>query len=384
MKKSKLIIVLSSGVMLTACQTMPTSGASQRAIISLSDEQLPKVDVVEVNNKVTTALSKQKEQQSFRFFDSSSQRYQGAVQVGDVLDITIWEAPPAVLFGGSVSVDGSGGATLTKLPEQVVSQSGRVSIPFLGAITVRGQTPEQIQRNIEQRLTNIANNPQVVVRLIKNNSANVTVLRQGNGIRMPLTGDERVLDAVAAVGGVNENLQDVSVQLTRNGTVKTISLESLSRQPSENIKLAAGDVVTLWNNPLSFTAMGAVGSNREVRFSAKGLTLAEAIGKMGGLIDNRADPKGVFVFRYLPFERLSEELQSVWAERGYYPGMEIPTVYRANLLDPNALFWLQRFPIEDKDILYVSNAPLAEFNKFLRMIFSVSTPTITTIEKLSN
>lgn len=384
MKKSKLIIVLSSGVMLTACQTMPTSGASQRAIISLSDEQLPKVDVVEVDNQVTTALSKQKEQQSFRFFDSASQRYQGAVQVGDVLDITIWEAPPAVLFGGSVSVDGSGGATLTKLPEQVVSQSGRVSIPFLGAITVRGQTPEQIQRNIEQRLTKIANNPQVVVRLIKNNSANVTVLRQGNGIRMPLTGDERVLDAVAAVGGVNENLQDVSVQLTRNGTVKTISLESLSRQPSENIKLVAGDVVTLWNNPLSFTAMGAVGSNREVRFSAKGLTLAEAIGKMGGLIDNRADPKGIFVFRYLPFERLSEESQSVWAERGYYTGTEIPTVYRANLLDPNALFWLQRFPIEDKDILYVSNAPLAEFNKFLRMIFSVSTPTITTIEKLSN
>ncbi|STY59584.1 polysaccharide export protein Wza [Mannheimia haemolytica] len=54
--------------------------------------------------------------------------------------------------------------------------------------------------------------------------------------------------------------------------------------------------------------------------------------------------------------------------------MDIPTVYQVNLLEPQSMFLLQRFPIQDKDIVYVSNAPLSEFQKFLRMIFSITSP----------
>ena len=49
--------------------------------------------------------------------------------------------------------------------------------------------------------------------------------------------------------------------------------------------------------------------------------------------------------------------------------MEVPTVYRANLLQPETMFLLQRFPIQDKDIVYVSNAPLSEFQKILENDF---------------
>ncbi|WP_235972259.1 polysaccharide biosynthesis/export family protein [Spirabiliibacterium falconis] len=379
-----------SAVLLSGCNLMPTSGPSQSKVIELKNDEneLPTVDVIDVNDHVSNQLFRQKQAQSFSHLSGSAGVYRGTVNVGDVLDIVIWEAPPAVLFGSVLSQSGAGASDVTRLPEQMVSENGRITVPFIGAISVRGKTPEQIQTDIRRRLSGMANQPQVMVRIVKNNSANVTVLRQGNGVRMPLTAHgERVLDAVAAVGGASDNMRNVSVQLARGNQVKTIALDTLVSNPKENIPLRSGDVVTLLNNPLSFTAMGAVGSNREVRFAAKGLTLAEAIGRMGGLLDNRSDPRGVFVFRYIPFDDLNIVDKQKWANNGYTSGMDIPTVYRLNLLEPKSLFWLQHFPIEDHDIVYVSNAPLAEFQKFLRLIFSITSPvtgTVSNIERIAD
>ena len=383
----KLTYSLLGCLLLAACNSMPTTGPSQSRVMGLQNEsaKLPTVNVVEINDNVTMTLFNRQQAQSFSQFPQSGRNYFGTVDSGDMLDVMIWEAPPAVLFGSVLNQNGSGSSQLTSLPEQMVSEAGKITIPFLGAMTVRGKTPEQIQREIVNRLKPMANQPQAMVRLVKNNSANVTVLRQGNSIRMPLTAHgERVLDAVAAVGGVSENAEDISVQLTRGSQVKTISLETLAAKPQENIVLRSGDVVSLLNNPLSFTALGAVGANKQVKFSAKGLNLAEAIGRMGGLIDTRSDPRGIFIFRYLPFDSLSQSEQQIWASRGYGRGTEIPTVYRMNLLEPKSMFWLQRFPIQNRDVVYVSNAPLAEFQKFLRIIFSISSPVTSTVNSVNN
>lgn len=105
---------------------------------------------------------------------------------------------------------------------------------------------------------------------------------------------------------------------------------------------------------------------------------------MGGLLDNRSDARGIFVFRYLPFSELDLEQQHIWEARGYGVGIDVPTVYQVDLLDPKSLFLVQRFPIQDKDIVYVSNAPLAEFQKFLRMIFSITSPVTGTINSVNS
>lgn len=384
MKKLPLLISIA---LLTGCNAMPTSGPSQSKVMDLQQTSSleSRVDVIDVDNRTVTNLFNQQQAQSFSQFPSAQRNYTGTVGVGDILDVMLWEAPPAILFGGGLNSTGTGNSQLTSLPEQMVSSNGKITIPFLGAIHVAGKTPEQIQQEIIKRLRPMANQPQAMVRLVKNNSANVTVLRQGNSIRMPLTSyGERVLDAVAAVGGVSENAEDISVQLMRGNEVKTISLETLAAKPQENIALRSGDVLSLLNNPLSFTALGAVGANKEVKFSAKGLTLAEAIGRMGGLIDTRSDPRGVFVFRYTPFEQLNPQEKALWQKKGYSVGTEIPTVYRINLLQPEALFWLQRFPIQNKDVVYVSNAPLSEFQKFLRIIFSITSPVTSTASNVNN
>ncbi|RZN56892.1 polysaccharide biosynthesis/export family protein [Avibacterium paragallinarum] len=378
-------IIAVSCCLLVSCANLPNSGPDKSSIekVEQQNTNVPTVQLIKLDDKVVGSDFFQV--QSFKQLASSKQHYQGVVNAGDLLDITLWEAPPAILFGSVLDESGVSASQSTRLPEQMVSNNGRVTIPFIGSLRVAGKTPEQIQTDIVNRLQSIANQPQAIVRVVKNNSANVTVLTKAAAVRMPLTTyGERVLDAVTAAGGVSGDLQDISVQLTRNNQVKTISLAKLAREPQENILLRSGDVLSLLNNPLSFTAMGAVGNSKEIRFSAEGLSLAEAIGRLGGLNDNRADPRGVFIFRYIPFEELSLADQQQWQEKGFHNGMKIPTVYQANLLEPQSMFWIQQFPIKDKDIVYVSNAPLAEFQKFLRMIFGSTSPALSTINSINN
>lgn len=374
--------------MLIACSSLPTSGPGYSAVTDVNDSStFPQVNLVELNSQVVEELSQMRQNQLFSGFGGfrNSGTYAETANVGDVLEISIWEAPPAVLFGGSLSTEGEGRGYSTQLPPQTVSANGTVSVPFVGNITVAGKTPQAIQAQIVASLARKANRPQVLVRIVNNTSSDVTVIRQGSAIRMPLTSaGERVLDAVSAVGGSPADVQDVTIQLTRGAQVKTLSFEMLISDPMQNILLRAGDVVSLLTTPYSFTGLGALGRNQQVRFSTRGLTLAEAIGKMGGLIDSRSDPRGVFVFRHTPLNQLDLAQQRIWISRGYSVGMDIPTVYQVNLLDPNAMFLLQRFPMQDRDIVYVSNAPLAEFQKFLRMIFSITSPVLSTTNSVNN
>lgn len=374
---------------LAACSALPSSGPSAKKVVALEQQDqnsqaYSKVELVDVNDDVAQSLYLARVNQSFAQFGEGSPAA-GAINVGDTVDIMIWEAPPAVLFGGGISNTGSGSAQQTKLPEQVVGMRGTVSVPFVGDIAVAGKTPFQVQEIIKGRLKKMANQPQVMVRLVGNHASNVSVIRAGNSVRMPLTtAGERVLDAVAAAGGSPANVQDTNVQLTRGNQVKTVALEELVANPRQNVRLARGDVVTLITNPYTFTSMGAVGKTQEIGFSARGLSLAEAVGRMGGLQDRRSDAKGVFVFRYLPVAELPSEMQDKWSVRGYGSESEIPVVYRVNMADANSFFWMQRFPVKNKDIVYVSNAPLAEVQKFLSFVFSPVVGSVNSVDRIVN
>lgn len=231
-------------IMLSACSVLPesltsskgtflpNSGPNPTRVLDLKNapqvgtntQTLPTVSVIDVDDMVAQQLYLAQNRQQFADLGGQNGSVD-KVNVGDILEITIWESPPALLFGGALNSMGSGMAQSMKLPEQMVNEQGKVSVPFLGALVVRGKTPEQIQNEIVQKLKRMANQPQALVRIVKNNSSNVTILRAGRSVRMPLTGHrERILDAVAAIGGSESDVRDVSVQLTRKNQVRVMAL----------------------------------------------------------------------------------------------------------------------------------------------------------------
>jgi polysaccharide export outer membrane protein len=164
----------------------------------------------------------------------------------------------------------------------------------------------------------------------------------------------------------------MAVQLSRANVTATMPLDSVIRDPRQNILLKPGDVVTALFQPQSFSALGATGKNEEVLFEAQGISLAQALARSGGLNDSRADARGVFVFRF-------EDAKLVDAKGPMTKSADgtVPVVYQIDLRDPASLFVTQNFPVQNRDVIYVANSPEAEFNKFLRLVVSIAVPTVT-------
>ncbi|WP_241241948.1 polysaccharide biosynthesis/export family protein [Sphingobium algorifonticola] len=296
---------------------------------------------------------------------------------GDVLDISIWEAPPAALFGASMSggrLASSGAAAQgSGFPEQMVSSEGTITIPFAGKVMAAGRTPQQIENDIVSRLRGKAHLPQVVVRLVRNSAANVTIVGEvANSSRVPLTAKgERLLDILATAGGVRQPVGKTTIQVTRGDRVASLPLDTIIRDPRQNIRLQPDDVVTALFQPYSFVALGATGRNDEIPFEGTGITLVQALGRVQGIQDQRANVRGVFLFRFEDPTVLGNELASTATRT---PDGKIPVIYRIDMKDPSTLFISQSFPIHNGDVLYVSNAPLADIQKFVSIISSTIFP----------
>ncbi len=258
----------------------------------------------------------------------------------------------------------------------MVNADGRINIPFVGSVTAAGRNSSQIEREIVNRLAGKAHLPQVIVRMVRNASSTVTVVGDvASSARVPVTAKgERLLDVLATVGGVRQPIGKMTIQITRGQKVASMALGAVIRDPRQNIRLQPDDVVTALFQPFSFTALGATGRNEEVAFEGTGVTLAQALGRVAGIQDQRADVKGVFIFRLEDPAALDPALlQNVQLT----PDGKVAVIYRVNLKDPATLFVAQNFPIRDRDVVYVSNAPLADIQKFVSVISSTVFPIAT-------
>jgi polysaccharide export outer membrane protein len=367
---TRLLLLSGLSIVLAGCSTfpawLPASGPSSDQVAdSQAAYQLPVVDVTDaVARKVMSA--KKHGMFSELLAKKGIPRY--TVGAGDVLEVSIWEAPPAALFGVQ-AVDPRVGVQTTRttsLPEQMVAADGTINLPFSGSVLVAGKTPQQIEAEVVHRLTGKANQPQVLVRVSRNATSNATVVGEvTQSLRLPLTAKgERLLDALAAAGGVKQPVNKMTIQLSRNGQTIAMPMEEIVQDPRQNVVLQPGDVLTALHLPLSFTALGAINKNEEINFEAQGISLAQALGRIGGLQDMRADSMGVFIFR---FEEPST-LGLVGSEPSLTPEGKMPVVFRVDLKDPRSFLVAQGFPIKNKDVLYVSNAPGAELQKFINIL----------------
>lgn len=364
---------VSLAFLLTGCASypawLPASGPSVEEVVVQEAVASP-IPVVEVTEKVARQVASVQRRDRFDEIFANNHPNGYRVGPGDVLEVSIWEAPPAALFGSATLDPRLGAATsrVTSLPEQMISHEGQINVPFAGSIAAAGKSPQQIEVEIARRLMGKANQPQVMVRVTRNTTSNVTVVGEvAQSQRMPLTAQgERLLDAIAAAGGVRQPLSKVTVQLTRGSKVASMPLDQVVQVPAANVELAPGDVVTVHYQPLSFTVLGAAGKNEEVNFEAQGISLGQALARAGGVQDARADTRGVFVFRFEDPRALDASLRS----GPMTPDGRAPVVYRLDLRNPASFLVAQGFPIHNKDVIYVANAPAAELQKFMNILSS--------------
>lgn len=287
--------------------------------------------------------------------------------VGDVVQVSVFESQAGGLFIPSDA--GSRPGNYITLPSQTIDKDGYVSVPYAGKIRATGRTVESVQAEIEERLSNRAIEPQALITKISNRSAQVAVLgdvRAPAKIQVSEAGD-RILDVISEAGGLSAPGAETYITLQRRGRSARIHYNNLVNSPSENIYVVPGDTVLVDRERRTFVAFGASGTNGRFDFEESQLTLSDALAKAGGLLDSRADPSQVFLYRTTKKGFLNQ----LGVDTSRFTSEDVPVIFRANLRDPSMFFAATKFPMQDKDIMYVTNSDATELYKFLDLVGSV-------------
>jgi len=308
------------------------------------------------------------------------------VGVGDVLNISIFEAAPGGLFTPGQAA-GARPGNFVDLPAQAVDQKGSIYVPYAGEIPAAARTIPDIQQAIVARLRNRAIEPQVVVSLNQQHSSVVSVLGDVNtpGVLALNSVGERLLALIARAGGPKFEAIESYVTLQRDGKRVKVLLSRVVHDPRENIFIRPNDVIFLTRESPSFTALGALnqnifGTNTEIPFDVETLTLAQAMGKSGGLNDQQSDPSEIYVYRYEDrrfLEKMGVDTTKFTLDR-------VPTIYHVNLRDPAGMLLASAFQMKIKDVMYVANAKVVDYYKLLTLISNTAATTSATANAVTN
>ena len=280
--------------------------------------------------------------------------YQYRIGVGDVLNVTVWEQPELTIpAGGQRSATEAGSR---------VNSNGTIYYPFAGTIYVAGKTVQSIRRILANRLKGSIVQPKIDVNVAAFRSKRVYVTGELNKpgavpiTDVPLT----LLDALNAAGGVlaDADLQDVSV--SRGKERRHIDVEALLHHGDmrQNLLLLNGDVINVArNDKRRVFVMGEVIKPGVVPMKRNGLTLADALGAAKGINEKLANASGIFVIR-----RSADPAKTA-------------DVYQLDAKNMTAMVLAAQFPLKQADVIYVTAAPVARWNRLVMQIL----PTITSV-----
>lgn len=392
----KTIIIPSFAVLCLAaagCTELPVNGPYNGAIVqgaataAIRDPQsiAYQYALVDIDDCVVKAVSDFDAGSFNGSFGRASRGSAPAVLIGpgDVLQLTVFESKSGGLFIPADS--GTRPGNFVTMPPATVDNDGTIAVPYGGVIKVGNKSVQQVEREVEEKLADRAIDPKVAIAVIEQNAGTVSVVGDVNTpkkIKITQNG-ERILDAIALAGGPHYAGYETYVTLQRHGRKATVYFNNLVSHPEENIFVAPGDTIYVFREPRRFVALGAVGVAVGVgassaltglsslfSFDQDRLSLVEAVGKAGGLLDYQANPSQVFLYRL----ETRDALQTIGLDLSGFPKNQklIPTVYRANFRDPSSFFFAQQFPMRNKDVLYASNSNYTEVVKFVNYATAVS------------
>ena len=343
-----LVILALSTVFLAGC-ALPRGGPSTSEITDWEQTGIPVVPITQW--QADNALMPPAGIVPANFTRAGSTDFE-ELRSGDILSVTISEAGGdgsfPVTLAGPVTVEGIS-----------IASDGTITLPFAGNLEAEGLSTAQLTAAIRRRISRQLFRPEVVVQRTGSTSRSVTVVGDvAQGGPVELTPQSTSLTAVIGAAGIaREEGAEYVVQVHRGDETAEVGLDTLFSDPTYDIALSPGDVISLRRDSRYYIIMGSVGDAARVPLPRQDYMLMDALGNARGLEERTADPTGVFVFR---------------RDAMVSDGVETDVVYRMDMSDPGNIFAATDFPLRPGDVVYVSYAPFTQTEKVLRAISGAS------------
>lgn len=273
--------------------------------------------------------------------------YDYLIGIGDILNITVWDHPELTIPQGSERSPTESG--------NWVHSDGTIFFPYVGKIAVKGLNVTEVRDNITEALSKYIPSPQVDVTVAAFRSKKVYItgeVKQPGPVpitNIPLT----LLDAVNAAAGLGQAADWQNIVISRDGEETIYSLQRLYQQGdlTQNILLQDGDVIHVTrNDDQKVFVLGEVVEAQPIPIQRSRMTLAEALASAGGLNELQANASGVFVLR-----------------TSNTPD-KVADVFQLDASNALALVLADQFPLQSRDIVYVTAAPIARWNRLVQQL----------------
>lgn len=352
----RLSLALSAMIILTACN-FPRGGAVHSEIIAAANATVPEIALYKIERQ---SLVKYK---SWPDTGNTDQRGwlrhkpQGDVNpiaAGDLLNIAIWDSEETSLLS-------NGRDNVTYMKDVKVSSGGTVFLPFSGAVQVAGLSETSARNRIQRKLTEVVPSAQVQLSVTKGFRGSVSLV---SGVAKPgsypLDSEHfTVLNAIAVAGGTHSGVDNPQLRLVRGGKVYTESLSVVLENPDKDTVLRGGDKLSVESDERYFRSLGAASKEAIIPFTKNSITALDAMSLIGGLSDNRADPKGIMILRQYKSDQVRTDGTGPANER---------VVFVFDLTSADGLFSAGEFNIQSKDTVLVTESSVATANVVLQFL----------------
>ncbi len=279
------------------------------------------------------------------------------IKAGDKVSLAVWDNDESSLLS-------SPGQKVIALPDLRVSSAGTIFMPYVDEVYIAKMTASEARKAIQAKLLTIIPSAQVQLSVVSGSANSVQVV-SGLGINgsVPLVDRNTTLTTVLAQsGGVPVAMINPQVNLQRDGKLYRIAADTLLNHPELDTTLRGGDKIFIQPDERYFLSLGAAGKEALINFPRDNITTLDAMSLVGGLNAATADPKGILILRNYP-------ASSVRVDPSKGPPKS-RMIFTFNLTSADGLFSAGQFPIEDHDLVLITQSPLVNTRTVLGFVTS--------------
>jgi len=278
------------------------------------------------------------------------------ISAGDRLNLFIWDSEQNSLLTAPDQ-------KIVNINHVQVSPDGTIFVPYLDRIHVAGLSPVAARATIETALNRIITSAQVQLTRVsgRQNSVDMVAgaIKPGN-YALP-DQDFTILNLLSKAGGVPTTLRNPQVRLMRGSKIYVNSIANLYAAPALDTTLKGGDKVIVAEDMRYFLSLGATKKETLVYFTKDHLSALDALSLIGGILETRADPKGILVLR--------EYRKRDVAQDGHGPSKQ-RVIFSLDLTTSDGLFSARAFGINPGDVVLATESPVNSVRAILDLMRS--------------